>query len=89
MELVTVTYFSLAQPLMKLPHSFFFSLYLLQTKGYFGIPDNTYIPWLQWFTIETGCEISHEDTNKCSNNETKTSQKQNGGTIDKYVFKIS
>jgi hypothetical protein len=38
-----------------------------------------------------GCGISHEDTehtNKCSNNETETIQKQNDETTDKYFLKI-
>jgi hypothetical protein len=37
-----------------------------------------------------GCGISHKDTkhsDKCSNNKTKTTQKQNKIT-DKYFFKI-
>jgi hypothetical protein len=35
------------------------------------------------------CGINHKDTkytNKCSNNETKTTQKQNDETTDKYFF---
>jgi hypothetical protein len=51
-----------------------------------------YIPLICKFVIATvGCEISHKDTkytNKCSNNKTKTSQKQNDETTDSYVFKI-
>jgi hypothetical protein len=38
-----------------------------------------------------GCGISHKDikhTDKCSNNKTKTTQKQNDETTDKYFFKI-
>jgi hypothetical protein len=38
-----------------------------------------------------GCGISHEDTkytDKYSNNKTKTTQKQNDETTDKYFFKI-
>jgi hypothetical protein len=36
-----------------------------------------------------GCGISHKDknhTDKCSNNKTKTTQKQNEETKDKYFF---
>jgi hypothetical protein len=36
-------------------------------------------------TIE--CGTSH-NTDKCSNNKTKTTQKQNDETTDKYFFKI-
>jgi hypothetical protein len=38
-----------------------------------------------------GCGISHKDTkhtNKCSNNKTKTTQKQNDETEDKYLRHI-
>jgi hypothetical protein len=38
-----------------------------------------------------GCGINHKDekrTDKCSNNKTKTTQKQNDETTDKYLFKI-
>jgi hypothetical protein len=38
-----------------------------------------------------GCGIYHEDTkhtDKCSNNKTKATQKQNDETTDKYFFKI-
>jgi hypothetical protein len=37
----------------------------------------------------TGCGIIHEDTkhtDKCSNNKTKTTQKQYDKTTDKYFF---
>jgi hypothetical protein len=37
-----------------------------------------------------GCGISHKGikhTDKCSNNITKTTQKQNDKTTDKYFFK--
>jgi hypothetical protein len=36
-----------------------------------------------------GCGISHKDakrTDKCSNNKTKTTQKQSDKTRDKYFF---
>jgi hypothetical protein len=39
----------------------------------------------------TGCRISHKDTehpDKCSNNKTEKTQKQNDETTDKYLFKI-
>jgi hypothetical protein len=38
-----------------------------------------------------GCGISHEDTkltDKCSSTKTKTTQKQNDETADRYFFKI-
>jgi hypothetical protein len=39
----------------------------------------------------TGCGISHKDKksiDKCSNNKTKTTQKQNDETTGKHFFKI-
>jgi hypothetical protein len=39
----------------------------------------------------TGCGISHKETkhrDKWCNNKTKTTQKQNYKTTDKYLFKI-
>jgi hypothetical protein len=54
-----------------------------------GVYMRTYIPWIYKFVIVTiGCEISYKDTkhtDKCSNNKTKTTQKQNE-TVDKYFF---
>jgi hypothetical protein len=47
--------------------------------------------WIHKFVIAiVRCGISHEDKkiDKCSNNKTKTTQKQNDETIDKYFFKI-
>jgi hypothetical protein len=38
-----------------------------------------------------GYGVSHKDTkykDKCSNNKTKTTQKENDETTDKYFFKI-
>jgi hypothetical protein len=38
-----------------------------------------------------GCGVIHKDTkhtDKCSNNKTKTAQKQNDETTHKYFFKI-
>jgi hypothetical protein len=38
-----------------------------------------------------GCGISHKDTkhtDKCSSNKTKTTQKQNDETTDKYFLEI-
>jgi hypothetical protein len=59
-----------------------------RTKSYI----HTYIPWIHKFVMATiGHGISHKDTkhtDKCSNNKTKTKQKQNDKTTDKYVFKI-
>jgi hypothetical protein len=39
----------------------------------------------------TGCGISHKNTkhtDKCSNNKTKTTQKQNDEITEKYFYKI-
>jgi hypothetical protein len=51
-----------------------------------------YVPWIHKFVMATiGCGISHKNTkhtDKCSNNKTKTTQKPNDGTIDKYFSKI-
>jgi hypothetical protein len=41
--------------------------------------------------VTVGCGITHKDTkhtDKCSNNRTKTTQKQYDETIDKYFYKI-
>jgi hypothetical protein len=50
------------------------------------------MPWICKFVMATiGWGISHKDTkhiDKCSNNKTKTIQKQNDETTDKYFFKI-
>jgi hypothetical protein len=52
----------------------------------------THIPWIPKFVIApTGCGISHKDTkhtDKCSNNKTQATQKQNNDTTDKHFFKI-
>jgi hypothetical protein len=52
---------------------------------------HTHIPWIRKFvTATTGCGIHHrdaKDTNKCSNNKTRT-QKQNNETTGKYIFKM-
>jgi hypothetical protein len=53
---------------------------------------HTFIPWIRKFVIAAiGCGISYKDTkhtDKCSNNKTKITLKQNYETIDKYIFKI-
>jgi hypothetical protein len=41
--------------------------------------------------VRRGYGISHKDTkhtDKCSNNKTKTTQKQNDEATDKYFFEI-
>jgi len=49
---------------------------------------HTHVPWIRKFVIATiGCGISHKNTkltDKCSNNKTKTTQKQNDKTTNKY-----
>jgi hypothetical protein len=51
---------------------------------------HTHIPWICKVVMATiACEISHKDTklmDKCNNNKTKTTQKQNDKTTDKYFF---
>jgi hypothetical protein len=48
-------------------------------------------PWIhKYVMVRVGCGISHKDTkhrDKCSNDKTKTTQKQNDETTDKYIFK--
>jgi hypothetical protein len=52
----------------------------------------TYILWIHKFVIaRVECGIRHKGTehaDKCSNNKTKTTQKQNDEIIDKYIFKM-
>jgi hypothetical protein len=62
----------------------------INTHTYVHTYIHTYIPWIHKFVI-AGCGIRHKDTkhtDKCSNNKTKTTQKQYGETTDKYFLKI-
>jgi hypothetical protein len=53
---------------------------------------HSFIPWIHKFVIAAiGCGIIHKytkHTDKCSNNKTKTTQKQYDETTDTYFFKI-
>jgi hypothetical protein len=62
-----------------------------EEKNYLPLPElKPLIIWPISQVVTTGCGISHEDIkhmDKCSNNKTKTTQKQNYESTDKYFSK--
>jgi hypothetical protein len=65
--------------------------YFLHTHECTNTHTYAYTPWIHKFvTPKIVCGISQDTkhTEKCSNNKTKTTQKQNHETTDKYFSKI-